>query len=485
MTNAPYELVIGIETHVELGTRSKMFCACSAQWFGAPPNSLVCPVCLGLPGALPVPNRRAIELAITAGLALNCDVPEHTKFDRKNYMYPDLPKGYQISQYDLPFNVSGWLDIPSGQGSKKVRIHRAHLEEDTANTKHGEGYALIDFNRSGVPLLEIVSEPDLSSVDEAVAYVTALREIIVGAGVSAMRLEEGAGRFDVNVSIRFDEGGEVRWPPQSEIKNLNSYQAIRDAVPYEAERLWQEWRDGGEIRTRKGKITVGWSPERGQTFLQRSKEDVQDYRYFPEPDLVRFEISRELVARLRASIPELPTQRRERFVRVYGLSGYDAGILVSDRELADFFEEAVTAAGGEPKAVANWVTGEVLRIVRSDGGSLAATKLRPQHIGALVKLVKSGELSTTAAKDVLAEVWATGSEPTAVMKAKGLAQVSDEGAIAVAVDAAIAENPQAVADYKAGNARALGALVGPVMKKMGGKANPAVINKVLAERIGR
>ncbi|HZP95357.1 MAG TPA: Asp-tRNA(Asn)/Glu-tRNA(Gln) amidotransferase subunit GatB [Candidatus Limnocylindria bacterium] len=481
----PYELVIGIETHVELGTASKMFCACSAKWFGAPANSLVCPVCLGLPGALPVPNRRAIELAITAGLALNCEVPEHTKFDRKNYMYPDLPKGYQISQYDLPFNVNGWLEIPSGDGTKRVRIHRAHLEEDTANTKHGEGYALIDFNRSGVPLLEIVSEPDMSSVDEAVAYVTALREVIVGAGVSEMRLEEGAGRFDVNVSIRFTEGGETRWPPQSEIKNLNSYQAIREAIPYEADRLWREWRDGGEIRTRKGKITVGWSPERKQTFLQRSKEDVQDYRYFPEPDLVRFEIPRDLVTRLRAAIPEMPPQRRARFVSAYGLSEYDARVLVSDRALADFFEEAVKAAGGDAKAVANWMTGEVLRYVKTDGGSIASTKLRPRHIGSLVRLVKSGELSTTAAKDVFAEVWRSGEEPAAVVKTKGLAQVSDEAAIAAAVDAVLAENPKAVADYKAGNERALGALVGAVMKRMGGKANPAVINKVLVERVAR
>jgi aspartyl-tRNA(Asn)/glutamyl-tRNA(Gln) amidotransferase subunit B len=482
---APYELVIGIETHVELGTRSKMFCACSAQWFGAPANSLTCPVCLGLPGALPVPNKRAIELAITAGLALSCEVPEHTKFDRKNYMYPDLPKGYQISQYDLPFSVKGWLEIPSGDGMKRVRINRAHLEEDTANTKHGEGYALIDFNRSGVPLLEIVSEPDMSSVDEAVAYVMALREIIVGARVSEMRLEEGAGRFDVNVSIRFNDGGTTVWPPQSEIKNLNSYQAIRDAVPFEAARLWQEWQDGGEIRTRKGKITVGWSPERAQTFLQRSKEDVQDYRYFPEPDLVRFEISRELVTRLRAGIPELPTQRRARFIKDYGLSDYDARILVSDRDLADFYEEAVKAAGGEPKAVANWVTGEVLRYVKNDGGSVARTKLRPQHVGALVRLVKSGELSTTAAKDVFAEVWSSGAEPAAVVKTKGLGQVSDETAIATAVDAVLADSPKAVADYRAGNQRALGALVGQVMKKMGGKANPEVINRLLTERMAR
>ena len=481
----PYEIVIGIECHVELATRSKMFCSCAARWFGAPANSIVCPVCLGLPGALPVPNRHAIELAITAGLALNCEVPEHTKFDRKNYMYPDLPKGYQISQYDLPFNVKGWIEIPAGETTKRVRIHRAHLEEDTANTKHGEGYALIDFNRSGVPLLEIVSEPDLSSAEEAVAYATALREVIVGAGVSEMRLEEGGGRFDVNVSIRFNEGGTQFWPPQSEIKNLNSYQAIRDAVPYEADRLWRDWQDGGEIRTRKGKITVGWSPERRETFLQRSKEDVQDYRYFPEPDLVRFEISRELVANLKASIPELPTQRRARFVKDYGLSDYDARILVADRDLADFYEEAVRSAGGEPKAVANWVTGEVLRYVKGDGGSIAKAKVRPEHVGSLVKLIKSGEISATAAKDVFSEVWTSGVAPADVVKVKGLGQVSDESAIAAAVDAALAENPKAVADYKAGNQRALGALVGPVMKKMGGKANPAVINKVLVSRIDR
>ncbi len=481
----PYELVIGIETHIELGTASKMFCACSAKWFGAPANSLTCPVCLGLPGALPVPNRRAIELAITAGLALNCEVPEHTKFDRKNYMYPDLPKGYQISQYDLPFNVNGWVEIPSGDGTKRIRIHRAHLEEDTANSKHGEGYALIDFNRSGVPLLEIVSEPDMSSVEEAVAYVTALRETIVGARVSEMRLEEGAGRFDVNVSIRFTEDGETRWPPQSEIKNLNSYQAIRDAVPYEAERLWREWQAGGEIRTRRSKITVGWSPERRQTFLQRSKEDVQDYRYFPEPDLVRFEISRDLVARLKAAIPEMPPQRRARFVSAYGLSEYDARVIVGDKDLADFFEESVSAAGGDAKAVANWVTGEVLRYVKNDGGSIGSAKIRPQHIGSLVQMVKSGEISTTAAKDVFAEVWRSGKEPRAVVQAKGLAQVSDEATIAAAVDAVLAENAKAVADYRAGNQRALSALVGPVMKRMGGKANPAVINKVLAERIAK
>ncbi|HEV8671527.1 MAG TPA: Asp-tRNA(Asn)/Glu-tRNA(Gln) amidotransferase subunit GatB [Candidatus Limnocylindria bacterium] len=483
MSDRPYELVIGIETHVELATESKMFCGCAARWFGAPPNSLVCPVCLGLPGALPVPNKRAIELAMIAGLALNCDVPAHTKFDRKNYMYPDLPKGYQISQYDLPLNVKGWLEILTSAGTKRVGITRAHLEEDTANSKHGEGYSLIDFNRSGVPLLEIVSEPDMTSVEEALAYVRALREVLVFSGVSEVRFEQGAGRFDVNVSIRFTEEGKVRWPPQSEIKNLNSYAALEEAVPYEAERLWQEWRAGGDLRTRIGKITVGWSPERRRTFLQRSKEEVQDYRYFPEPDLVAFAPSRADVERLRASIPELPTARRARFMRDYGLSDYDARILVDDRALADFFEATVRAAGGEAKTVANWVTGEFLRHLKSDGGSVAGAKITPAQLGALVALVKRGEVSGSTAKDVFAEMWRTGAAPDAIVRSKGLTQVSDESAIAAAVDAVLAENPKAVTDYKAGNERALGALVGTVMKRMGGKANPAVVNRILGERI--
>ena len=478
----PYEIVIGVETHVELGTRSKMFCSCSATWFGASPNSLVCPVCLGLPGALPVPNRVAMELAMKAGLALHCEVPAHTKFDRKNYMYPDLPKGYQISQYDLPLNVGGWLEIESVNGPKRIRIRRAHLEEDTATSKHGEGYALIDFNRSGVPLLEIVSEPDLSSADEAVAYVQALREILVFSGVSEMRLEEGAGRFDVNVSIRFTEDGEVRWPPQSEIKTLNSYAARLEAAPQEAERLWRSGQGGGELRTRTGKITVGWSPERRGTFLQRSKEDVEDYRYFPEPDLVSFTPSRETVERLRASLPELPAERRARFVRDYALSEYDARVLVADRALADYFESAVKASKRDPKQIANWVTGELLRKMKENG---AKVPFPPEQLAALVELVASGEVSGTAAKDVFAEMWTTGKAPSEIVRAKGLTQVSDESAIAAAADAVLGENAKAVADYRAGNQRALGALVGQVMKRMGGKANPSVVNRVLAERIAR
>jgi aspartyl-tRNA(Asn)/glutamyl-tRNA(Gln) amidotransferase subunit B len=480
----PYELVIGIETHVELKTESKMFCGCQARWFGAPPNTLVCPVCLGLPGALPVPNRRAIELAITAGLALHCETPEHTKFDRKNYLYPDLPKGYQISQYDLPLSVKGWLELPTG---KRVRITRAHLEEDTGTLKHGEEggrrYTLVDFNRSGVPLLEIVSEPDMSSADEGEAYVRALRDILIFSGVSEMRLEEGAGRFDVNVSIRFQENGKTQWPPQSEIKNLNSYQALREAVAYESDRLWREWRSNGEIRTRTGKITVGWSPERGRTYLQRSKEEVEDYRYFPEPDLVSLSPSPATIAKLREALPEMPAERRARFVSVYGLSEYNARILVSDRALADYYEAAVKVEPGQPKAIANWVIGDLTAALKRDGLAVGASRVGSEQLAALVRLVAAGTVSGSSAKTVFTEMWKNGGDPQAIVNTQGLTQVSDEEAIKAAVDEVIKASPKVVDDYKRGNARALGALVGPVMKRLGNKANPAIVNRILSERI--
>ncbi|TMD58212.1 MAG: Asp-tRNA(Asn)/Glu-tRNA(Gln) amidotransferase subunit GatB, partial [Chloroflexi bacterium] len=285
MSDKPYELVIGFETHLELATVTKMFCGCSARTFGAPPNSLVCPVCLGLPGALPVTNRRAIELGISVGLALHCEVPEATKFDRKNYMYPDLPKGYQISQYDLPLNVNGYVDIETSSGKKRVRIRRVHVEEDTGRLLHVSGASLVDFNRSGVPLMEIVTEPDMRSVEEGLSYAQALREILVYTGASEARMEEGAIRFEPNISIRFQEDGKTVWPPQSEIKNLNSFRAVERAIAYESDRLWREWREGGEIRTRTGKVTMGWDDVKGRTYLQRTKEAEQDYRYFPEPDI--------------------------------------------------------------------------------------------------------------------------------------------------------------------------------------------------------
>ena len=484
VSERPYEIVIGIETHVELATRSKMFCGCPARWFGEGPNTVTCPVCLGLPGALPVPNKRAIELSILAGLALHCEVPDHTKFDRKNYMYPDLPKGYQISQYDLPLSREGWLEIPTdGGGTKRVGIIRAHLEEDTGKLIHGKGYSLVDFNRSGVPLLEIVSKPDMSSVTEAVAYAQALREILIYSGVSEFRLEEGAARFDTNVSIRFREDGEVRWPPQSEIKNLNSLRAVELAVTHEAQRLWEDWHAGGELRTRKAKITVGWSPDSGRTFLQRRKEEAEDYRYFPEPDLVTYAPSRELVEGLRKTLPEMPADRRARLVREFGLSDYDARILVSEPALAKYFETVVREGGADPKAAANWVAGEVLRLVREKAIRTSDIPIWPLQLGALIRLIGEGAVSTTAAKDVFAQMWASGKDAATIIDEKGLRQVSDESAIGSAIDEVMASETKAVADYRAGNTRVLEALVGKVMGCMKGKANPQVVRKLLTEKL--
>jgi len=380
--------------------------------------------------------------------------------------------------------VKGWLELPSG---KRVRITRAHLEEDTGTLKHGEDagrrYTLVDFNRSGVPLLEIVSEPDMSSAEEGEAYVRALRDILIFSGVSEMRLEEGAGRFDVNVSIRFDEDGKTQWPPQSEIKNLNSYQALRDAVAYESNRLWEEWRSGGDIRTRKGKITVGWSPERARTYLQRSKEDVEDYRYFPEPDLVSLSPSPEMIAKLRDALPEMPADRRARFVSAYGLSDYDARILVADRAVAEYYEAAVKAEPGQPKAIANWVMGDLTAALKRDGVGIGSSRVDPQKLADLVRLVGAGTVSGTAAKTLFSEMWKSGGEPEALMNTLGLAQVSDEAAIAAVVDEVIQANPAAVAAYKSGKKIALGALVGPVMKRLGGKANAGVVNRIVTERL--
>jgi aspartyl-tRNA(Asn)/glutamyl-tRNA(Gln) amidotransferase subunit B len=334
-----------------------------------------------------------------------------------------------------------------------------------------------------VPLLEIVSEPDLRSVGESLAYLEALRERLVYAGVAGFKLEEGGARFDVNVSIRFTEDGQTRWPPQSEIKNLNSFRALEEAVPFESARLWDEWESGGPLRTRTGKITVGWSPETHRTYLQRTKEEVDDYRYFPEPDLTVLAPDRAMVERVRAALPEMPGDRRARFSRDYGLSDYDARVLVSDRDLADWFDAAAKTAPTQAKRVANWVTGELLGHLKAAGVPLASLRLTPAQLGALVGLIEAGTVSTTAAKTVFAEMLATGRDAEAIVKEKGLSQVSDEAAIAAAVDAAIAANPKAVADVRAGNQRALAALFGPVMKQLGGKANPAVVNRLIAERV--
>ncbi len=481
----PYELVVGFETHVELATETKMFCGCPSRTFGAAPNTLVCPVCLGLPGSLPVANRRAIELGIAAGLALHCEVPEATKFDRKNYLYPDLPKGYQISQYDLPLNVGGWVEIEADGGRKRVGIRRVHLEEDTGKLLHGGDargrYSLVDFNRSGVPLMEVVSDPDIRGVEEALAYATTLRHILLYTGASDMRMEEGSVRFDCNVSIRFQEDGKTVWPPQSEIKNLNSFRAIERAIVHEADRLWRDWQVGGEIRTRAGKVTVGWDDERGRTYVQRAKEAEQDYRYFPEPDLPHLAPRRELVEDVRASLPEFPEERRARFERAYGLSAYDARLLTESKELADYFEEQAKA--GSPKAVANLVQNHVLRALKEGKLDLKTLRLGEWALAPLVEGTASGEMSSTQASAAFAAAIAENVPFAEIVKRAEFRQVSDEAAIDAAVDAAVAANAQAAADYRAGKQRAFGALVGDVMKRTKGKANPRLVNDLLRKRL--
>jgi aspartyl-tRNA(Asn)/glutamyl-tRNA(Gln) amidotransferase subunit B len=484
-----YELVIGFETHVELATETKMFCGCSARTFGAPPNSLTCPVCLGLPGSLPVINRRAVELAIAVGLALHCEVPAETKFDRKNYIYPDLPKGYQISQYDLPLNVRGYVEIDTAAGRKRIGIRRVHLEEDTAKLFHGEDsrgrYSLVDFNRSGVPLMEIVSDPDLSSVEEALAYAQTLRHILLYTGASDMRMEEGSVRFDSNVSIRFSDGGRTVWPPQSEIKNLNSFRAVERAIAFEADRLWREWQAGGEIRTRTAKVTMGWDDERGRTHVQRAKEAEQDYRYFPEPDLPFMAPRRELVEAVRAKLPEMPEERRARFQRDYGLSAYNAHLLTDSRELADYFEEQIRAAdGASPQTVANFVLRDVLRALNERRVELRTLRLPEWTLTPLVLGVQRGTMSSTQASAAFAAALQDNVPFAEIARRTEYQQVSDEAAIVAAVDEAIGENAQAVADYRAGKGRALAAIVGAVMKKTRGKANPAMVNELLKRRLG-
>ena len=484
MTAQPYELVIGFETHLELATETKMFCGCSARTFGARPNSLVCPVCLGLPGSLPVTNRRAIELGIAVGLALHCQVPEATKFDRKNYMYPDLPKGYQISQYDLPLNVNGNVEIETSQGRKRVGIRRVHVEEDTGRLIHSGRSSLVDFNRSGVPLMEVVTEPDLRSVEESLAYAQALRQILVYTGASEARLEEGAIRFEPNVSIRFRQDGETVWPPQSEIKNLNSFRAIERAIAYEADRLWNEWNAGGDIKTRQGKVTMGWDDEKGRTYLQRTKEAEQDYRYFPEPDIPFLAPRRELVEEVRARLPEMPEERRARFVASYGLSAKDAATLTESRELADYFEELAKATSDGARSAANFVLRDVLRAMKEGRTDLKHLRSREWSLVPLLDALARGRMSSTQASSAFTAALEENVPFAAIVKRPEFQQVSDESAIAKVVDDAMAEDARAVADYRRGKSAALEALFGSVMKRTHGQANPQVVRRTLKEKLG-
>lgn len=477
---AEYEAVIGIEVHAQLLTRSKMFCSCRADFFGAEPNTLVCPVCLGMPGVLPVINRKAVEYTVMTGLALHCRVAQFSRFARKNYFYPDLPKGYQISQYELPLCFDGWLEVEVDGESRRIGIERVHLEEDTAKLFHRGDYSLLDFNRAGVPLMEIVSRPDIRTPEEARRYLVQLRAILRYLGVSTGDMEKGAMRCEINVSLRPKGSGERG--TKVEIKNLNSFRSVKLALEYEIERQKRVLESGGRIE----QVTMGWDEARGITVLQRTKEYAHDYRYFPEPDLPPVMLEEEWVEEIRARLPELPDARRKRFMEQYGLSRYDAGVLVADREVADYFEECVKAGQGriEPKAISNWVTGELFRLMRAQGVEVSQVKVSPQELVALIGLVKEGTINLTAAKAVFAEMFETGKPAAQIVRERGLSRISDAQVLAGIVEEVIAANPKAVADYLGGKETVLKFLVGQVMKATRGRADPRLAAQLLREKLG-
>jgi len=478
-----YEPVIGLEVHVQLKTKSKLFCSCSTE-FGAEGNSHTCPVCLGWPGSLPVVNETALKLGIRAGLALNCKVAERLKFDRKNYFYPDLPKAYQISQYDMPVNGKGELLIETKTADgrmieRKIGITRAHLEEDAGKLLH-EGIvdgSLVDYNRGGVPLLEIVSEPDLQSPQEAYDYLTAIKAILQYAEVSDCDMEKGSLRCDANVSVR--PVSQAKLGTKVEIKNLNSFKMVQKAIQYEIERQTRALEDGETIVQE----TRLWDDTQGATCSMRTKEEAHDYRYFPEPDLVPFTLSREAVEEIRKTLPELPLARAKRFMTEFGLSEYDAYTLVEDKKLAGYFESCVRE-GAAAKLASNWVQNELLALLNEKNIAIEECQVSPHSLAGLIRLVEKGTVSGKTAKEVLQEMAATGKTAEVIVKEKGLTQVSDAGLIEKAVEKAIAANPAAAAEFKAGKQKALGALVGFVMKETGGKANPKVVNEILINKLG-
>jgi aspartyl-tRNA(Asn)/glutamyl-tRNA(Gln) amidotransferase subunit B len=473
---AKYEPVIGLEVHVQLLTKTKIFCNCSTR-FGDPPNSNVCPVCLGLPGTLPVLNKRAVEMAMRASLALNCTIRERSRFARKNYFYPDLPKGYQISQYELPLATDGWLEIEVAGARKRVGITRLHLEEDAAKNLH-EGFsqsatkAYIDYNRCGTPLVEIVSEPDIRSPEEAYAYLTALRQIMLYTGVSDCNMEEGSLRCDANVSVR--PRGAQEFGTKVEVKNLNSFRFLQKALEYEIERHIGVLESGGRL----SQETRLWNQAEGHTVSMRSKERAHDYRYFPEPDLLPVHISAAWREEVLRSLPELPEAKRARFISSYGITPYDADVLTNTRALADYFE-SVVKAGGPGKAAANWMQTELLRRLKDSGKEIEASPVAPQALAELVKLVESGKITGNVGKKVFATMFESGRSAAEIVAAEGLGAQVSESAIEQAAREVIAKNPENVAKFKAGNEGVFKFFVGQVMRATRGQANPQAVNDIL------
>ena len=476
-----YEAVIGLEIHCELKTKTKIFCGC-ATGFGAEQNTHVCPVCLGLPGVLPTVNKRVVEFGIKAGLATNCTINKYSKFDRKNYYYPDLPKNWQTSQYDLPIAEHGWVDIDVDGEKKRIRLTRIHMEEDAGKLVHSgttikdSATSNVDYNRTGVPLLEIVSEPDLRSAEEARAYMEKIKAIMEYIDVSNCRMEEGNLRADINVSLR--PVGTKELGTRTEMKNINSFKNLEDAINYEIERQEEVLDDGGHVVQE----TRTFDPARGITLSMRSKENAHDYRYMPEPDLPPIVTSEETIEKYRSELPELPDARCARLEKEYGLSDYDAGIITSSRAMAEYFD-AVVATGADPKLAANWIMGDLAKNLNEDGIDITKSPVSAERLGKMIGLIMKDTISGKIAKKVFKEMWTNEDEPEKIVKDKGLVQITDTGAIEAAVDAAIAANPKAVEEYKGGKKKAIGALVGQVMKATRGKANPQMVNKMLAEKL--
>lgn len=479
MSNQDYETVMGLEIHSELSTKTKIFCSCPTE-FGGEPNTHCCPVCMAMPGALPVLNEKVVEYAIKAGIATNCNIARYSKNDRKNYFYPDLPKAYQISQFDMPLCKNGYVEIETAEGKKKIGITRIHIEEDAGKLNHdeyGKG-SFVDLNRAGVPLIEIVSEPDLRSVEEVDRYLKKVKSILEYIEVSDCKMQEGSFRADVNVSVR--KKGETKLGTRTEMKNMSSFRAISNAIEYEITRQIQVIENGGKVEQE----TLRWDELQGQTFSMRDKEDAQDYRYFPEPDLGVIRITEEYIEKIKKELPELPESRKARYVEEYKLPEYDANILTSSKYFSNLFEGAIQVCHN-PKAVSNWIMSDIIGILNEKEIEPEKIPFSAEDLGELICLIDKGTISTSIAKKVLPEMFETQEKPSKIIEKNGWIQISDEGAIKEVVKKVLQENPQSIADYKAGKDRALGFLVGQAMKETKGKANPGMLNKMFLEELNQ
>ena len=479
MSREDYEIVIGLEVHSELSTKTKIFCSCSTE-FGGEPNSHCCPICMAMPGTLPVLNKKVVEYAIKAGLATNCTIARFSKNDRKNYFYPDLPKAYQISQYDMPLCTKGYVEIETENGPKKIGLTRIHIEEDAGKLNHdeyGRG-SLVDLNRAGVPLIEIVSEPDLRSAEEVDSYLKKLKSILEYIEVSDCKMQEGSFRADVNVSVR--KKGEEKLGTRTEMKNMNSFRSITRAIEYETSRQIEILEQGGKIEQE----TLRWDEISGKTFSMRDKEDAQDYRYFPEPDLAIINVSDEMIDKIKKTLPEMPEIRLKKYIEEYKLPEYDSKILTSSKYLSDLFEKA-TKICNNPKSVSNWIMTDVTRILNEEEKEPSQIPFTAEQLGKLILLIDKGTVSSKIAKKVLEELFKNPQDPENIIKEKGLTQISDEGAIKEVVQKILEANPQSIADFKAGKNKALAFLVGQAMKETKGKANPQMLNKMFLDELNK